>query len=95
MVNVEYATNNEIKLKWKDEYDSCPPEDYNIIINEQQKIGKKIIKELSNPTNFSATFNLKNQNKSSGFQRFNYEQNIIPFICCSYHEPEQIYMAYT
>lgn len=94
MVNVEYATNKEIKLKWKDESDSCPPEDYNIIINGVPKIGKQFIKELSNPANFSATFNLKNQKKSSQFQRINCEQNINSFICCSYHEPEQICMAH-
>lgn len=66
VMNVESATISEIKLKWKDESNSCPPEDYFVTINGEQKRGKRLIEGKWSTTDFSVTLNSKNQIDGSG-----------------------------
>jgi hypothetical protein len=63
VLKVESVTSTELKLKWKGDLNSCPPEDYFVTINGNQIIrGKRIIAGKNwNPGQFSATLNLQNQ----------------------------------
>jgi hypothetical protein len=80
LVSVESANSIHLKLKWKDESHSCPPEDYFVTINGNRMRGKRLIAGNWTSAALSATLlnsasqmlesskrNMPNSNRKSNF----------------------------